>query len=450
MNNSQFSSSVQQVLQRTRESGGFSAAQYRDIEAAVASSPSLQGYIEHAARGGDLRHIAFAEQRPGIAGFYDEKNRTINLMPRAWGEDGKLVSRLDHLTGTLGHETGHAILRSSRQQATDTFAREMYNASFDQEPNHTQAFQNYISHMRRDEALAESFGWNAVHSRVKREMGEGYAEQDFFERVAPTTHCIDESLQPAPGLQLASDGRIQLDTALPNYQRNVEAMSRCHFDRDIEPIPGRSGAGIDYNYRNLYGAWAAGVVHANAGRLGASDTLRLDFDQLGLDPAQMEKAGINLGGKGNTLAYHALRGERVVASGHLQDLGIRQEGQNLEAGVQTTRAPSKPGMDHHSHPQYPLYRTLQNELPQATSTDRLTQITAYSHIAGITPHNLWGIAVSKDEVHVLGDQPGMRADIKLQDLPPSQEQSQQQVNAYELQQQMERAQQQRAQGMSMH
>lgn len=449
--NTTLSPEVQHVLKRTHQQGKFSDAQYQDIEAAVQSSPTLQSYIETAVKNGDLGYLNLGRNHPGVGGFYNKDSRTVNLTPSAWVEKMEQPTQLDRLTGIIGHETGHAILRESRDKATRTFSHEIYNASFDQFPDHTPAFEKYINHMRRDEALAESFGWNAVHGRVKQEMGGKYNQQDFLDRVALTTHCTEgEPIKPAPGLQLSPEGRIELNAALPNYHANVDAMSRCHFDRDIEPIQGRSGLGMDHNYRNYYGASAASAMAANAARLGASHTLRLDFDRLGLDPGQMEKAGIHLGGQGNILDYHVLRGDRVIGSDNLRDLGIRHDEQSPDLNIQTANQSQTPGMDHHAHPQYTLYRSLQNELPQETSTDRLTQITARSHIAGITPHNLWGIVVTKDEVHVLGEQPGIRADIKLDTLPPTQQESQQHVQAHDMQQQMERAQQQRAQGMSMH
>ncbi|RMH87345.1 hypothetical protein EBB59_13190, partial [Lysobacter pythonis] len=428
---------VQAILRRTREQGGFDPGRYQDIEAAIASSPDLQRYMTDAAKSGFLRQVTYSSGRPGVAGFYDRKESVIHLSPRAWGDSNKKPIQLDVLTGVLGHETGHAIVRRGRAIATERLATDLYNASLDERPDHTEALERYIGHMRRDEALAESFGWNAVHGRVKQEMGGDYNQPAFLMRVAPSTHCVDELLTPTPGLKLSAEGRLDLNEKYPDYQTNVEAMSRCHFDRDVQPEPGLRGMGVDYNYRNYYGAWAIGVMASYRQTLGASDTLRLDMDRLGLDPRQIEQAGLDLGGRGNTLRYENLRGERIVGSGTLSDLGIRTGDQSpREALAQALSAPSEPagrGLSHTSHPQHALYRALKAELPAETSEDRLTQITAQSHINGVNTHNLWGLVVTKDEVHVLGDVPGMRADISLREAPPSQQESQQQLEAHALQ-----------------
>lgn len=447
-----FSPEVQQVLARTRREGGFSPEQYRDIEAAIASSPHLHNYLDAAAKSGNLHTITLAGEVPGMAGFYDERSRSIRLTPKAWGDSREKKDQLDVLTGTLGHEAGHAITRLQRAREWQLASHAVANASRDAQPNHTEIAERYISYMRHDEAIAETFSWNAVNSRVRQEMGERYNQQEFLQRVAATTHCTvgKDAVRPAPGLQLSPEGYLQMEGA--TQQATIDAVARCHFDRPAAQSRGGVGLGEEFNYRNYYAARVANLVAHHGKVAGASKVFRADMDRLGVDPEQMQRAGFDFGGQGQTLRYENLRGERMVGSGLLHDLGRGRAGPVPDAEVAVVTSRKAPGLDDPSHPQHSLYRKIRQSLPPETSADRLAQIVAHAHAEGMREDkDVRAVTMVGATVHVLSQTLGFRSETDLTLPPPSAEQSRQQVEAQQqqaeqaLQQQVQQREQQREQ-----
>lgn len=453
---------VQALLDRTRAQGGFTAAQLRDIEAAIRSSEPLQRYIRVAISNDSLNHLAFARKAEGMAGYYDSTGKVVHLTPLAWGDDPRhnRSQKLDILTGTLGHEVGHAVLQNVERTVYRQLNHDLNNANYAglQAPiQHTPSIARYISAMRTQESYAEIMGWNAVHGRVKQELGNAYTNNAFLSRVAPTTHCVTDSKppKPAPGIHLLPDGSLPLGKNAPNQKDTLEAVAQCHFDREPKPGRGLSGLGADYNYRNYYAAAAVNVLARLQTPRGVEKTLRLDFESQGLSPAQMEQAGIQLGGAGNTIRYEMLRGERIVGSGQLRDIGRPRSHGSPDNWIEALQQPASLAEAFPpSHPQHGLYQAIKSKLPEQTSQDRLAQITADAHAQGMREaKDLQAVLVVGETVHVLSHIPGFRSKTDLNQPPPTLEQSQQQIEATQQQQQaleMQRQEQQQQQRQQVH
>lgn len=80
-----------------------------EIEAAIASSPYLRQIMTEAVSAGTLEHIRMGAAGANEGGHYDDQSRAIYLSPDTFAAFSKQEKRLDAITSTLGHETGHAL-----------------------------------------------------------------------------------------------------------------------------------------------------------------------------------------------------------------------------------------------------------------------------------------------------------------------------------------------------
>jgi hypothetical protein len=220
-------------------------------------------------------------------------------------------ARLDNITNTLGHETGHALTAKQRSEELGRLSTSIEikliegvgNASY---VDVTAEAERYLNFTRGDEALSELIGMNAVASRVASTQPGGYTQESFLQRVDASTSCVDSdenSLEAklAPGIQFTPRG-YQLTGHRFNSPA-VEAVAACHYDQGA--TLGRNG---DSNYRNYYGPHVFSTIaaaHADAakGTTQAVPDVRLDLKQLKLDLAQIERNGVELGSPGKNFSF---------------------------------------------------------------------------------------------------------------------------------------------------
>lgn len=208
-------------------------------------------------------------------------------------------ARLGLITEVLGHEGMHGVLTSYRQDALAEFNLAYGNAmtqayrNFDERVDVTEPVRQYLDGGRREEAMAEISGLRALNSR-NRNLSPDASEAELERQLAQdsTSRCIDRSGR-AP--QLAA-GITYEDLTKGPYQdgpRLTPAVERCFYDGS-----GTLGRNGDSDYRNYYGtspisSIAQGYEGLWRGRAPAE--IRVDLHELGLDPRQLERNGLDLG-----------------------------------------------------------------------------------------------------------------------------------------------------------
>ena len=277
-----------------------------DIEAAISSSPYLRQIMTEATNAGTLEHIRIGDPNANEGGHYDESEKAIYLSPNTFTRSvlkNDAEKRLDIITSTLGHETGHALhAEKSRKElyfSTASITDGIRAAGPGGEYDATGLVGAYIRNARRDEAMAEIHGWNALASRIEHLEGEPPSLKDMMKRAGPTTGCVDPSkdglgYRLAPGIVLDQDMQMS-DTRLPKAGPiNLEPVAQCHFDHSGKSL----GAGGGANYPNYYGAYLIQQLADDTRDWQNPPTIRLDMQKLGLEKAQLESTGLRLGDAG--------------------------------------------------------------------------------------------------------------------------------------------------------
>ncbi|QQP97971.1 hypothetical protein [Lysobacter enzymogenes] len=333
----------------------------RDIEAAIASSPYLAAVMVDAANQQTLKRIGVsAEKHEG--GHYDKDSGTVYLSVDSFTSKSlKERPRLDIITSTLGHETGHALTANARTLELQRFSDDVRAALNDGVGNAsyvdlTRESQRYLDFTRRDEALAELVGLNALASRVSGGQANQFNRDEFLKRAAPTTSCVtlpegSGKASLAAGISLRDDGMQLTGNRLKSPA--VEAVAACHYD--LGATLGRHG---NSNYRNYYGPQVMATIaaaHADAavGTTQAVPEVRLDLHRLKLDLAQVERNGVDLSTPSNSFGF------TDTSHGKLEFKTVRDTGSGMDKAPKDTaleppsRAPSQ--ADSPGHPDHAAF-----------------------------------------------------------------------------------------------
>lgn len=362
-----------------------------DIEASIASSPYLRQIMTEAVDAGTLKHIRLGVPGANEGGHYSARQQAIYMSPDVFSDSilkKDVQTRLDLVTSTLGHETGHALYThkadKERNAASYAITEGIRSAGQDGQFDATALVNGYIRSSRRDEALAEIHGWNALASRIEHLQGVPPSRREMLERANPSTDCVDGPPQKAtlaPGILLDADMRMS-DTRLPKAGPiNLEPVAQCHFDRSRASL----GMGGAANYTNYYGAYLIQQLADDTSGWVRPPTIQLDMARLGLDKAQLESTGLRL----------PAEGFRIVDTSHgrYRPIVLRSSG----SGVQGTpddidiaadlREPSKPSplITEPGHAAHALYLRAQGAL---------SQVEAAPGIAGLTQHEQQALAAS--------------------------------------------------------
>ena len=272
-----------------------------EIESAISSSPYLRQIMTEAINADALQHIRIGDPKANEGGHYDAEEKAIYLSPNSFDASIKPEKRLDIITSTLGHETGHALhAEKSRKElyfTTASITDGIRAAGPGGEYDATGLVGAYIRNARRDEAMAEIHGWNALASRIEHVKGRPPAQEEMLERAQLTTDCVIETRgvrAAAPGIVLDQDMQMS-DTRLPKAGPiNLEPVAQCHFDNSGKSL----GTGGGANYPNYYGAYLIQQLADDTRDWQNPPTIRLDMQKLGLEKAQLESTGLRLGDSG--------------------------------------------------------------------------------------------------------------------------------------------------------
>ncbi len=277
-----------------------------DIEEAIASSPYLQQIMTDAIKAGQLEHIRLTGPDVNEGGHYSDRENAICISADtfATGAFDQKYKKIDAITNTLGHETGHALNAEQSDKSLNftsyAITEEMRAAGPGGEFDATQLAGVYLRNARRDEATATIHGWNALASRIEHVKGAPPSRDEMLERIDSSTNCVNETKgirHLAPGITLAPNMQMA-DTRIPKAGPiNLEPVARCHFDQSRKAL-GAEGAA---NYPNYYGAYLMQDIASNLPDWSNPPRIKLDLARLGLDKTQMESTGLALGDNGLTI-----------------------------------------------------------------------------------------------------------------------------------------------------
>lgn len=348
---------------------GLPPGAVKDLETAIASSPYLANVLASSIQSGDLKHLAISNH-PNEAGRYDSKTGTISLVAenfdRQRWHDPQL--RQDNIAVVLGHEAGHALLAEAERReryllnynATEAVRQASHEGT---SADVTAPVERYLKFTRRNEAMAELVGMNALASRTSGGQAAEFNREEFLRRADPSTPCVENGVL-ASGVRLSPDGIQRTGNKLVSPA--VEAVAQCYTDR-----ASRLGLHGDSGYAAYYGAYAMETLHEARRNYARGTTMHvpdieLDLAALKLDPRKIERAGVDLGGEGQSFAYvdisHGQRNYEAISHTHSRVApGSRKD----VAEVAQPAVPSQPRADHPSHPDFAAY----NLIRQAVRSD---------------------------------------------------------------------------------
>ncbi|WP_289415909.1 XVIPCD domain-containing protein [Xanthomonas campestris] len=295
---------IDRLLQNLEQQPGLPKGAVRDLREAINTSPYLTSVMTQAIDLGTLRRLEVSNQ-PNEGGHYDDKTGTVSINTSIF-EPSIRSDRLDMLAGTVGHETGHALMAPSAQVSLNTFVFKLdaalkegiqYGESV---VDATGLSKEFVASARQNEALAELVSMNAVASRVATTTGQ-FNQAEFLRRVEPTTACVKDG-KLEPGIHLDERGFQRTGNSISSPA--VEAVAVCHFDRSDSSM-GRQGSS---NYPGYYVAYpvsaGAALLKERAGSTTqALPRLGYNLAELGTDTAKLEGAGLNLGGQGKAFGF---------------------------------------------------------------------------------------------------------------------------------------------------
>lgn len=295
---------IDRLLQDLEQQPGLPKGAVRDLREAIDTSPYLASVMTQAIDLGALRRLEVSNH-PNEGGHYDDKTGTVSINTSIFAPSIR-SDRLDMLAGTLGHETGHALMAPSAQVSLNTFVFKLDAALKDgiqygeSVVDATALSKEYVASARQNEALAELVSMNAVASRVETTTGE-FNQAEFLRRVEPTTACVRGG-KLEPGIHLDEHGLQRTGNSISSPA--VEAVAVCHFDRSDSSM-GTQGTS---NYAGYYASYAvsAGAVLLKERAGSTTQALpRLGYNlaELSTDTAKLEGAGLNLGGQGKAFGF---------------------------------------------------------------------------------------------------------------------------------------------------
>ncbi len=403
-----------------------------DLRLAIESSPWLVGQMSEAARSGLLKHLRVSSSDVHAGGHYDAASKTIHINQAELARPN-IEDRHDRIVGILGHENSHALEADRAKAAAGRLDFDVHRivmdatAAGERRMDFTEAARRYLEEGRKAEARAELAGLNALGSRVAQEKGGAFEEGALLERAARTTGCVtDVGGRPvlANGLSVDSSGR---------FRGGQEALAQCHFDSSDATL-GRAG---DATYRNYYAGYVVErIEEATRHMRTPTPDIRLDMTALGIDPSQVQSAGLDFGRDGRSVTitdstkgwwsftHNHQRGGRHSPDTWIADQPPATGPEGRPAGGAHAWPLSAPG-----HPDHALYRTVSDSLyarlpaGAGVSEDRLAQITLAARQAGFRAGERVEVAFGDTWVSLQGEGPTRHARIDLATAPPSPQQA---------------------------
>lgn len=291
---------IEPLLTRLKDDPRLPTGAEEKVRRAISESPFLSGLIANAADNRQVGRIAVSYGENNGGHFEEGKNGApgtifINAtIIETWkGEQG-----IAALTEILGHETMNGVLTKTRAQALADFTNS-YRSAMDEAYQSratgvdlTDPVRAYLDKGRQEEALAEVAGLRSLNSRIASASPDALAQEVETALIyASSSRCVQQVGRDrsfAPGLSYEALTGRGADSELV-----TTAVEQCFYDGK-----GTLGKHGDSDYRNYYGtAPLASIAHDHAylARGRQPPEIRIDLRELGLDPAQLERNGLNLG-----------------------------------------------------------------------------------------------------------------------------------------------------------
>lgn len=349
---------IERLLQDLAQQPGLPKGAVQDIGQAIDTSPFLASVMIQAIEWKSLRRIEVSNQ-PNESGHYDDNTGTLSISSTLFAPRSA-SDRLDMLAGTLGHETGHALMSVSAQQSLNKFVYNIETAIKEGirygEPmvDVTAHAKQYMVDSRRNEALAELVSMNAVASRVVTVTGK-WSEPELLSRLEPTTACVKDG-RLERGIHIDARGMQRTGNSIASPA--VEAVAVCHFDNSDSSL----GVQGKSNYADYYAAYAIGAGASLLKERSAATTqvlprLGYDLAEMGTDVARLETAGVNLGGQGKAFGFVD------TSNGQQREVEVRQLGPlQHRPDLMTASIESMPEVlaDNPSHHDHSTYARIQD------------------------------------------------------------------------------------------
>lgn len=295
-------------------SRGASTEMMRNLQNTLNGSPYLASEIKRAATTRDqsnpykfgLEMFDLLPPRANIGGAYVGETHTM-LLPG----DGLVAppGRPFHpaaLTFVVGHEIQHSFDQADTLRAIRAFNEGVKRVSRSPLPIHdyTAVLAEYLGEVRRDEAMGQIAGWNAVQSWMEASgrpltLEAMRGADDRMRDFVPSTVAGRRAV-------LHPDIVLNADMTMSPTPGNIEAMGKHYFDRPPrDHIPSGNkerimGLNHDHvsNYPNHYGKLAIEQILAAEEKAplfqGRKPEVTFDMARLGLFEDVLERQGLDL------------------------------------------------------------------------------------------------------------------------------------------------------------
>jgi hypothetical protein len=302
--------SAQAQAQVTAFNASLDPVQRINFANALNGSPALVTQINAAVAANQLSGFSLLAPGTNAGGQFNPTTRTMELPASIISSPARGPHNPNELTFVMGHEIQHAINAPAQAAATQTLVNDVRAVAQGTGATHdyTAAVSARLQANRDDEATAHIAGFNALVGMVRSTNPTPSLEDIYrahpgrmndFIAVTPGT---PNTYALRPGLSLNADM-----TMTPNAA-NTAAMGQHYYGQPASAA--RIGPNGDSDYQNYYAtAWigyAAQVERAHApthAAAGRNPQFTLNMATLGVNEAQLERNGLNLGGAGNTQAY---------------------------------------------------------------------------------------------------------------------------------------------------
>ncbi len=324
--------------------------------------------MTEAVNAGTLEHIRMGVPGANEGGHYSDDKRAIYLSPDTFTKIFEKEPRVDVITSTLGHETGHALYAKQAEKelyfTTGSITDGIRAAGPGGEFDTTGLVGAYIRDARRNEAQAEMHGWDALASRIEYLEGKPPSLEAMLRRADASTDCVDPLKKGghklASGIILDADLYMS-DARLPKAGSiNLEPVAKCHFDNPRTSL----GAGGAADYTNYYGAYLVQQLADDTRHWVNPPTIKLDMEKLGLDKTQLESTGLRLGDDGFSLID--------TSRGSYKPMTLRSNGSGIQGTPESEqpvaeRVSAPPLLSETSHPAHTIYAQALNGLRTSTN-----------------------------------------------------------------------------------
>ncbi|QWP75909.1 hypothetical protein J5226_20230 [Lysobacter sp. K5869] len=356
---SQLRHEIRPLIEELAQKKGLPPTAVADIESTIASSPYLSNIMVAAIQSGSLKHLDTTD-KPNQSGHYEQRTGTIHLNTSNFDAKSfdSASARRDNLAVVIGHEAGHALLADASERERYALRYNMGEAiraasNDESSADLTGPANRYVDFMRRNEAMAELVGMNALASRTAGADG-AFDKDEFLRRAEPSTPCVDQGIL-APGIDLSPAG-IQIIGNQFRTSPAIEAVAQCYTD------PGASiGQHGDSSYRDTHGTYVMKMAASELNDYAKGTTMHvpaieLNMATLKLDPNRIERAGLDLGGAGRSFSYVDTSNGRREYESVSHTLSAAETVHRL-GGQALAQSPSAPALraDAPGHPDYQAF-----------------------------------------------------------------------------------------------